>query len=687
MLQNTPRLSFCAPQRILFVVTLLLVLPAAGLAQAVVLDGQQPAAQDPAPDPSSLSLEELLGIEVESVFGASKTLQKITEAPAAVTVVTADDITRFGWRTMADVMRNVRGFYATSDRNYGYLGARGFQPPGDYNARILVTIDGLRANDDIYDGALFDDNFQVDLDLVERVEVIRGPSSSLYGSNAFLAVINVVTKSPAPGSKSLVVTGGAGTLGSRDGRVRAARSFANGAALTIAGGIAESDGDAEFYTPEYDAPETNNGVAVGRDYMRRRNLFARVDHKGLVVMGLYNWWRHGNPNGAYGSIFNEPASNGEDHRMFSVAWTRDLAHQWTGVFRAGYDHYVYRGTYAYPDEAGSGVQSYHDTGVGQTWTGEAQFSRAFGRHAVTAGIEHRWNPQQDQFSYLGNSVEPYWRDTRTSQTTGLYVQEQWRLTPKVLINGGLRLDHYKAFKDPLKPRLAVIVQPTAATTIKAIYGSAFRAPSAYENFYELEGSVRARPDLRPEQVQTVEGVVEHYAGRRLRLSAGGFRVNVTDLIAMGVAPGEPTLAAYGNVAGSYATGVEAEAEARWPNGIHARLGYTFAKTRDHNSTEQLVNSPRHVTQGVLALPVGRGFFLAVDAQALSRRPTLAGASVAGYIRPGLSVSGPLGTHGRAVLRVDNASNTRYTDPVGEDFLQDTVQQYGRVARLQFSWAF
>ena len=114
---------------------------------------------------------------------------------------------------MADVLRNVRGFYSTSDRNYGYFGARGFQPPGDYNARILVTIDGLRANDNIYDGALYDENFQVDLDLVDRIEIIRGPSSSLYGSNAFLAVINVVTRAPAPGTASLVVTGSAGELG------------------------------------------------------------------------------------------------------------------------------------------------------------------------------------------------------------------------------------------------------------------------------------------------------------------------------------------------------------------------------------------------------------------------------------------------------------------------------------------
>lgn len=680
MPHTTARLPFHAVLLLLLGAGILAGRPETALAQPSAAGEQQP-------DPSTMSLEELLGIEVESVFGASKTLQKITEAPAAVTIITAADISRFGWRTMADVLRNVRGFYATSDRNYGFIGSRGFQPPGDYNARILVTIDGLRANDAVYGGALFDENFQVELDVVERIEVIRGPSSSLYGSNAFLAVINVVTKSPAPNSKSLTITGAGGTLGYRDGRARAARAFANGASLTLAGGIADSSGETRLYTPEYDSPDSNFGVADGRDTMRRYNAFARVEHKGLVVLGLYNRWTHDNPNGAYGSLYNRPASNQEEHGMFSVAWSRALGRHWTGVFRTGYDHYGYTGTYTYPDEAGTGEERYQDNSRGQTWTGEAQFSRTVGAHQITAGVEHRWNPQQDQFSYLGNSVLPYWSDERTSSTTGLYVQDQWRVSPKVLVNGGLRLDHYKAFKDPVKPRVALILQPTASTTIKGLYGSAFRAPTAYENYYELPGLLAARPDLRPEQVQTLEGIVEHYAGRRLRVSAGLFRVDVTDLIAMSTDPGNPDLAAYGNVAGSDAVGVEGEAEARWPNGAHVRVSHTYARTQAHDSSTQLVNSPRHVTQGVVSMPVRGALTLSLDAQFLSRRTTLAGATVGAYLRPGVALTGPIGRRGHLSLRVDDITNTRYADPVGEDFLQDTVRQYGRVGRLQFAWTF
>ena len=86
---------------------------------------------------------------------------------------------RYGYRTLADILRSVRGFYVTNDRNYSYLGVRGFSRPGDYNARILLLVDGHRLNDNIFGAALIGTEFPLDVDLIERVEIIRGPSSSL----------------------------------------------------------------------------------------------------------------------------------------------------------------------------------------------------------------------------------------------------------------------------------------------------------------------------------------------------------------------------------------------------------------------------------------------------------------------------------------------------------------------------
>ena len=145
-------------------------------------------------DLTDLKLEDLMEIEVDTVYGASKFEQKVTEAPAAVNIVTSSDIKRYGYRTLADIIRSIRGFYTTYDRDYYYLGMRGFSRPGDYNTRFLLLVDGHRINDNIYNTAFIGTEFPIDVDLIDRVEVIRGPSSSIYGTNAFMGVINVMTK-------------------------------------------------------------------------------------------------------------------------------------------------------------------------------------------------------------------------------------------------------------------------------------------------------------------------------------------------------------------------------------------------------------------------------------------------------------------------------------------------------------
>jgi iron complex outermembrane receptor protein len=138
--------------------------------------------------------ESLLFQEIPSVYSASKYEQKVTEAPSSVTIVTSEDIRKYGHRTLADVLRSVKSFYVTSDRNYSYVGGRGFGRPGDYNSRILLLIDGHRTNENIYDQAMVGTEGLIDIDLVDRIEIVRGPGSSLYGSNAFFAVINIITK-------------------------------------------------------------------------------------------------------------------------------------------------------------------------------------------------------------------------------------------------------------------------------------------------------------------------------------------------------------------------------------------------------------------------------------------------------------------------------------------------------------
>ena len=114
----------------------------------------------------------------EVIVGASRRRQSLHEAPAAVSVITAAEIKRFGWRTLGEILGHVRGVYVSTDRNYSFVGIRGFGRSGDYNSRILVLVNGHALNEPIYMGALLGREFGIDVDLIERLEIIRGPGSS-----------------------------------------------------------------------------------------------------------------------------------------------------------------------------------------------------------------------------------------------------------------------------------------------------------------------------------------------------------------------------------------------------------------------------------------------------------------------------------------------------------------------------
>ena len=126
---------------------------------------------DPKPSQSDLtepSISDLMKIRVDDVYGASKYRQKVTQAPSSVTIINSDDIRRYGYRTLADILRSVRGFYITYDRNYSYVGTRGLLRPGDYNSRILLLVDGHRMNEPVYELMYIGREFPIDVERPHR---------------------------------------------------------------------------------------------------------------------------------------------------------------------------------------------------------------------------------------------------------------------------------------------------------------------------------------------------------------------------------------------------------------------------------------------------------------------------------------------------------------------------------------
>src|SRR3954466_4512929 len=205
-------------------------------------------AQQALPD---LSLEELMRIDSGRVFGASERIQPVTEAPSSVSFITAEEIERYGYRTLADILRGVRGLYVSDDRNFSLLGARGFAKPGDYNSRILLLVNGHRVNDNVFGQAEIGAEFGIDPAVFERVEIIRGPASSIYGDSAFFAVVNVITRDGASLNGASVVVS-AGTLGTRLVRTSVGRRLDNGLDLAVSATAERSGGVEDLYFPAFD---------------------------------------------------------------------------------------------------------------------------------------------------------------------------------------------------------------------------------------------------------------------------------------------------------------------------------------------------------------------------------------------------------------------------------------------------
>ena len=259
-----------------------------------------------------MSLESLMDV---TVMGASRYRQKLSEAPTYASIVTADDIRKNGYRNLADLLRTLPGIFITNDRNYQYMGIRGFLTAGDYNSRVLLLVDGHRVNNSVFDHAMIGNEFPVDIDLIERVEVVRGPSSSLYGSNAFFGVINVITKrgGDIDGGEA---SGSAGSWRTFQGRATLGKDFTEGAELLVSGTASDSHGQ-DLYFPEYDDPAANNGVAENADGEKFNSHVRKVSWGDFTLEAVRGYRRKNIPTASFYTTFNDSRNHTDDRDRLS----------------------------------------------------------------------------------------------------------------------------------------------------------------------------------------------------------------------------------------------------------------------------------------------------------------------------------------------------------------------------------
>ena len=681
------------------------------LAAMLTLAGKQAVAQAPVPqdtptptkkeptptkqekdntqDLTSLSLEDLMKIKVNSVYSASRFLQKVTEAPASVSIITAEDIKRYGYTTLAAAIRSVRGFYVNYTRTFSELGARGFARPGDFNTRVLLLVDGHRVSDNIYNTALIGSEFPVDVDLIDRIEIIRGPSSSLYGTNAFFGVINVITKRGEDIGGVEVSTQRA-SFDTYRGRVSYGEQFDSGLDVIVSATLSDSKGPARLYFKEFDSPTTNNGFAENADGEEFRQLFGNLSWREFSLRAVHATRQKNIPTAAFGTLFNDPDTSIKEARGYIDFNYNKIVGQSTELMGRLYlDDYDLEGTNVYSLPSASGnvrtIGKYFSNGL--WWGAEATVTTNISsRSKVTGGAEFRNNLKQDERSYFEDPFVPRLDSHHSSRERAGYGEGQFRLSRNLLLNGGVRYDHSNVFGGSTNPRFALVYNPLEKTTLKVLYGQAFRAPNVYEVYVHSSGE--SRSNVGPERIKTAEVVLEQYFGDRVRVAASAFSYRIKNLISQVTDP-ESGLQTFVNVGRVSSNGFESEAELKTNLGLQGLFSYAYQSSRDSDSGQKLTNSPAHMLKLNLNGPIGiKQTFAGLEMQYLGDRRTLANRTAESFLITNLTLlSEQIKNRFDVSCSIYNLFDKKYANPGSAEHRQDVIPQDGRTFRLKFTYRF
>ena len=622
--------------------------------------------------------ESVLFQDIPSVYGASKYEQSVLDAPSSITVVTAEEIARYGYRHLADVLGGTRGFYMRYDRTYYYAGVRGFSRPGDYNTRLLLTIDGRPLNDNLYGSTGIADDIPVDIDTIERIEIIRGPSSSLYGTGAFFGVINIVSKRGRD-IQGVQVAAEYETPNARKARVSIGGKLPDRGEALLAYARVDRKGE-RLYFAEYDDPATNNGVTEGTDYQRSETATAKLGWGDFAVHAGWTKRTKGIPTGAFSTDFNDSRSQVTDDRYYvDLRYERDLAHGNVGG-RLFYDWYDYDGDYIY-----GGVQN-HDYGYGRWWGAEFKWVQRLGMHRVTAGGEYRNSSRED----LGN-FDPgvvYMDEHNQSVAWAAYMQDEVTLAQDWLLNAGVRYDHYQTFGGTANPRIALIYRPSRDAAWKLLYGHAFRAPTSFE-MYAQTNSTKMNLSLQPETIKTSELIYERYWGRAMRTTVTVFDYHIENLINRELDAGDGLLV-FRNSQGIDARGAEFEMDRDLVGNLHGFFSYAYQRSEDAVTGARLSNSPRHLAVVKLHMPVPRtGVNASWETRYNAERLTVGGDTVSGFHVSNFVLTRSVSTTAALDITfgIYNVFDKAYAHPVSSEHLQPAVVQDGRSYRLKFVYNF
>jgi outer membrane receptor protein involved in Fe transport len=655
-------------------------------------------------------LDGLALVPIEEVLAASRVAESVEDAPASVSIVSNQELRGMAYPTVFQALRGVRGVYVSDDRGYVTAGFRGFGRPGDYGNRTLVLLNGQPMNDNWLWSSYIGYDLRTDLEDVERIEVVRGPGSVLYGTGAVSGVINIVTRGrgEAPGYE-VGVSAADGTVAR--GRARAAFDFGGGAGMWTSVGASHSSGNAYTF-PEYaNDPLTGGHTPASADRFQAATWTGQFWWKALTVQWSVNSHDKHVPTGQYASLLGDDRTHQIDSRaMVEAKFEPKITGALQSFSRVHANYYEYTGDFASTPELG-GLSYTHFSGL---WGGleERLVYAPTERLRVTVGGELQNHFKADTFAsnevVAPGTPHAYLDDHRSFQIGAAYAVADVAPTRAVKLSLGGRYDGYSTFGGSFNPRVAVLLKPYEAGNLKLLFGKAFRAPSVYELYFQQPGVQMANHALSPESMYSVEAELSHRFSATWQGLVSVYENVITDLIAQNPvtdSAGQPEVE-YTNTTTPVGTvGGEAEIRKEWKDGWMVSASYSYAHSvylkdgslgsilslAHDDARREVPNAPEHLgsirggapilgralmAMTRLSFASGRYDIHDVQSTAASPQPPQTQTSGAAIWDVMLSGAEPR-LHVRYSLGLYNLFDWRYSVPVSGEFVQTSIVQNGR----------
>jgi iron complex outermembrane receptor protein len=589
--------------------------------QGAYVDVQDLPPLPPASEEESSSATLLAASQVEEdvVVGAAKREQSLGNVASAVTVVSGDRLRRFGYRTVGEAIAGVAGVYISDNRISYSVGIRGMQIPGDFNTRILVLVDGASINEGWGSFAgLSYDNF-VSIDDVARIEVIRGPVSSLYGSNAFFGIVNIVTRSAAETPRAWAKASVNSIWG-----VTTSAGFATGDVhQQLRGTFQQMNRFGEsLFVPDV-------GSNLEGDASHQYMLSLVGSYQGSFAQVRAVQYRRDSPFAPYVGDPADPDPYQQYDRQLLVegGHTHELSKRFTLAGRG------YANLYRFTDHINQ-VNGFPFDDLGEAKTFGAEIRGRYeivvpNKLGITAGTEANYNLTKSTAQQLDGMSDAA-QVPLDFAVVGVYSELDGQPTDWLGYTAGLRFDQNTKIDRSLSPRAALFLSNHEKYGLKLLYAQGFRNPSAFEGFFTDETSFAANPDIGSERIYSGEVVAwaKPTAGLSTRLS--GFYWDARDVVEQLPYTDPMTgmdLLQFQNADRFVTRGVEAEASYRTAQGWYGFGGLSYQQVGAQTEGEALTfgdvpNAPAITgSLGISTPKLGGYAHISTEALLIGERPT------------------------------------------------------------------